>query len=294
MKWAAWILRLIITVLIVSLLTVMTTGYVVNWYVQSLLSSYHIPVQIQAPSVGSVMKGLLGLGSRDSASIKGIDKGKGTGDDNNTRDLANKGLGDDLVHEADELGTEGSGETDPELDIHTEEEIPEDALPVMGGTVKSSAQKEGLSSTGSSAGGPSVTGSTPTGSSTAGSSTREPSMEPSTEDLSHQDSSLADSSAQGSVTDRSSLDASSSDRDRDQVVVITPDDLLQKKDELTADVKEEIFQILMTKLPEDEMQYMTEAMEDGLTESEMIRIQQVLSMHLDKEQYQKVMEFIKK
>ncbi|GJM81411.1 hypothetical protein HMSSN139_39070 [Paenibacillus sp. HMSSN-139] len=50
----------------------------------------------------------------------------------------------------------------------------------------------------------------------------------------------------------------------------------------------------MKKLPQEDMQILTVALEGGLTETEMINIEQILSKHLDKTEYAKVMELLKK
>lgn len=71
----------------------------------------------------------------------------------------------------------------------------------------------------------------------------------------------------------------------DQQVVISPDEMIQKKDELTATEKEQIFNILMKKLPQSEMQKISAAMEDGLTEQELSTIEDTISKYLTKEEY---------
>lgn len=244
MKWVAWLLKLSITVVMVSVLTVATTGYVVNWYIQSLLGSYNIPLEVQSPNLGSMMKGMLGFGGQgtgsknpgsrkvDETDHKNMNASANTGTDGNSAGNSNgdrAGSGS----ENSEGGVSNGNESDrPDEDgVNTGEGIPEDALPVMGGMASGQSQQQ-----------------------------------------SQQD-------ALGN---------------QDQAVVISPDDLLAKKDELPDQQKEEIFNILMSKLPEEEMQKMTAAMEGGLTESEMIEIQQILSKHLDKEQYAKVMDLLKK
>lgn len=267
MKWVAWVVKLSITVVIVSMLTVATTGYVVNWYVQSLLGSYNIPLEVQSLSLGSMMKGMLGFGEKGianknagskSANSEGVDskstnsKGSDIGSENakanaddrdgqaneNINENADENLNENGAANDNGSGSEGSnggGTSHPNHDeMNTGEGIPEDAFPVMGGMSGQSQQSQ-------------------------------------------------------QSQQQDSLDSS-----QDQVVVITPDDLLAKKDELPDQQKEEIFNILMAKLPEEDMRKMTEAMEDGLTESEMIEIQQILSKHLDKEQYSKVMDMLKK
>ncbi|MMZ69321.1 hypothetical protein D1872_321400 [compost metagenome] len=51
--------------------------------------------------------------------------------------------------------------------------------------------------------------------------------------------------------------------------------------------------MLMAKLPQEEMQRITELMEDGLTEKELIEIEQILSKHLNKTEYAKIMDLLK-
>lgn len=92
----------------------------------------------------------------------------------------------------------------------------------------------------------------------------------------------------------SSSQAGQGASDQDQQVVVTPDDLIAKKDELPDKDKEEVFKILMSKLPQEDMQSLTAALEGGLTEEELINIEQILSKHLDKTEYAKVMEILKK
>lgn len=243
MKWLGWILKLCVTIVAVSLLTVATTGYVVNSYIQSLMSSYNLPITGQAPGFGGIMKGMLGFGKAsdragqvegeadqgddankvESGSVADANSGKTEGDSADS-----SGAGGESDRALNGTTTETSGnppsestskdanETDPNGDA------PEDALPVMGGMSAGDALGE------------------------------------------------------------------------DQQVVVTPDDLVAKKEELPDKQKEEIFAILMKKLPQEEMQILTVALEGGLTETEMMNIEQMLSKHLDKTEYAKVMELLKK
>lgn len=49
----------------------------------------------------------------------------------------------------------------------------------------------------------------------------------------------------------------------------------------------------MNKLPPEEMQKISAAMEGGLTEQELQDIQQVLAKYLTKEEYNKLMDLLK-
>ena len=53
-----------------------------------------------------------------------------------------------------------------------------------------------------------------------------------------------------------------------------------------------IFNILMTKVPQDEMQKISTAMEDGLTEDEVKEIQEVISNYVDEKEYEDLMKML--
>ncbi|WP_068778635.1 hypothetical protein [Paenibacillus sp. GM2] len=235
MKWMWRLLKLSVTAIVVSLLTVMTTGYVVNSYIQSLLGSYNIPIAEEAPTLGGMFKGMLGFGGKagnkvadksgtekempdQTADAGGLGTLPGTGSDTGS------GAGDDSAtnQEGSDKTVEGkAGEADKPTGAEQENgQTPEDSVAAMGGISSQSGQ-------------------------------------------------------QGDV-------------------LVTPDDLIARKDQLPDQEKEEVFKILMTKLPQEEMQKLTEAMEDGLTETEMIEIEQVLSKYLDKTEYTKMMNILKK
>lgn len=224
MKWLLKIAKLGLVVVMVTLLTVLTTGYVVNTYIQTLLGSYNLPIAGQTLSLGGMMKGMLGFGSQgDSSDLKdqpapdskgeaGLDPVEASGVD---------GLGEDSTREGQEVNGGDPGSSPVEGDI--EEEAPEGSIPVMGGIAGGAAGAE-----------------------------------------------------------------------QDQQVLVTPDDLLAKKDELSDSEKEEVFATLMSKLPQEEMMRMSELIEGGLTETEMIEIEQILSKHLSTEEYAKILKLLKK
>ena len=212
MKWIGWLLKLSITIVMVSLLTVLTTGYVVNHYIGSLLSSYNIPVASQAPSVVGIFKEMLGLGA-DS----GGKTGNGAVDDS----VGKSNIGVDASSDPSKGTLDQNKDNGKSTSGDTKQDIPDDALPVMGGISSGDSQQEGQ-------------------------------------------------------------------------VIVSPDDLVAKKDGIASTEKEEVFTMLMSKLPEEEMRKLTDAMEGGLTESEIFDIEQILSKYLDKEEYSKMMEILQK
>ncbi|WP_210089888.1 hypothetical protein [Paenibacillus turicensis] len=196
MKWLSWIGRLIITIVVVCLLTVVTTGYVVNYYIERMLSRYHISMTDGGPSVTDIMKGLVGVQSSTTSPTDEESSSKGKDQDKDNMSLPN---------------------------------MP----PATGGANAGNGEASGNSS--------------------------------------------------GNQTSN-----------QKENVVVTPDDLIAKKEGIESKDKEAIFTILMSKLPQEEMQKLTEYMEGGLTEAEVLAIEQMLSKYLDKTEYAKVMEVLKK
>ncbi|MGP0585534.1 hypothetical protein [Paenibacillus timonensis] len=243
MKWLGWILKLCVTIVAVSLLTVATTGYIVNSYIQSLMSSYNLPVTGQAPGFGGIMKGMLGFG-KDSGRTSQVEEEADPGDHVDNVDSSS-------VADADPNKT-GDKSTDP-----------------SGGGGEENGTPSGKTTE--------TSGNPPSGSTGKDANASDPNGD-------------APEDALPVMGGMSAGDALG----EDQQVVVTPDDLVAKKEELPDKQKEEIFAILMKKLPQEEMQILTVALEGGLTETEMMNIEQMLSKHLDKTEYAKVMELLKK
>jgi hypothetical protein len=75
---------------------------------------------------------------------------------------------------------------------------------------------------------------------------------------------------------------------------ITTDEMQGVKDEMSQADKDQIFSLLMLKLPQEALQSISFLMEEGLTEAELIQIQQLLAQYLDTEEYDSMMEILKK
>lgn len=75
---------------------------------------------------------------------------------------------------------------------------------------------------------------------------------------------------------------------------VTTDEMLDVKDEMSQADKDQIFSLLMLKLPQEALQNISFLMEEGLTEDELIQIQQLLAQYLDPEEYDSMMEILKK
>ncbi|SEL17430.1 hypothetical protein SAMN04488688_10358 [Paenibacillus sp. cl141a] len=227
MKWMKWLLKISLTAILVSTLTIVTTGIVVNAYIQSVLSSFNIQLEAEPMGVGGIMKSLLGVGSGtkpDAGSINAakdnrqLEEDQGAADDERESEAGTETNGGAKEDEETSSGSTGtSGETS------NDEEAPDNSLPVMGTNTSESG--------------------------------------------------------------RSSLEG--------QEIVMTPGDIVDRKDRLPTEEKEEIFTMLMNKLPQSEMQKISEAMEDGLTAAELAEIEQGISKYLNPEEFDKLITMLK-
>ncbi|GIO57509.1 hypothetical protein [Paenibacillus cineris] len=236
MKIAQWLLKTVLTVVLISGLTVLTTGAVVNMYVQSLLASFNIQLEGQPTGIGGMMKGMLGLNT-----TKEKEPDKEAASTAHAADDSKSTVGSTNTAETGTGSTEGAGET--------------------AGTGSQTGTNTGEAGSGGSTAG------METGGNADGEGTDAP------------DDALP---VMGQGLSESAMGGQSA---ADQQVVISPDEMIQKKDELTATEKEQIFNILMKKLPQSEMQKISAAMEDGLTEQELSTIEDTISKYLTKEEY---------
>ncbi|MDQ0193675.1 hypothetical protein J2T20_002025 [Paenibacillus wynnii] len=197
---------LLITVL-ASSLSVLTTGIVVNAYIQSVLRSFDIKLDNPVSGISEMVKSLAGMNnnSNETENTEGNQAGSGS------------------------TPTDTSDPKDGSVSKTAEDDIPtpEDALPVM-----------------------------------------------------------------GQVQQDSETSGSESEDALDQQLVMTPEAMNDLKNNLPSGEKVNIFNILMTKVPQEEMQKISTAMENGLTEDEVTEIQEVISKYVDKEEYEDLMKML--
>lgn len=265
MKWISWMVRKTLSIVMIVALTLLTTGYVVNAYVQSLLGMFNIKLEGTSVLGLNIGQGLFGS-KQPSAGEGGVGtNGTSNSTSNNTSngtlngtvggtqgerkptDSSREGLpngsaassstSNSPAHgQESEGGTRGSVTGNPTSE--EEESTPEGALPVMG-----TADDEDTPTTASP------------------------------------------ESATPPVVEERSLE--------EEELVMTPGDLVDRKDELNTQQKQEILSMLMNKLPAEDMQMISTAMEGGLTEKELQDIQQVIAKRLTNEEYTKLMDMLK-
>lgn len=79
-----------------------------------------------------------------------------------------------------------------------------------------------------------------------------------------------------------------------QDIAMTTDELIDSKASMSIEDKDRMLEILMTKLPPDALQTFFNYFEDGLTDQELIDIQQIMAQNLNKEEYEELMIILKK
>lgn len=225
MNWMKWLLKVSLTAILVSTLTIVTTGIVVNAYIQSVLSSFNIQLEAEPMGVGGIMKTMLGMGSgsQPDVSSTNVPKEQESTDKGAASDDPAPGTGADQNGEAKEGTGASTGQPGNSDDPPVDEEAPDNSLPVMGTHTTESE----------------------------------------------------DSSLEG------------------QEIVMSPTDIVDRKGSLSTADKEEIFTMLMNKLPQSEMQKISEAMEDGLTAAELAEIEDGISKYLNPEEFDKLISMLK-
>lgn len=236
MRIMGWLAKVMGLVLLVTTLTVMTTGIIVDSYIQSLLKKFGVQLEGKPFALSDVWGGLLGTGRK--------------------------------APQAD--GTRSSAAPKGE------------AVPAMGGVTVSPESGAG--------GGKASAGSPDARSSSAGAgSSAAPVGGGNTPGAASPG--VSGTGSEGSATDTAQPGSTPGTKDD---VVISRDALAQAKDNLSAADKEQLFSLLISKIPADELQKISTAVEGGLTESELKEIEQIIAKYVSDKEYDKLMGMLKK
>jgi len=200
-KSLAWVGKIVAAGLILSFLSIWTTGYIVTSYVESVLKQFELPVEVPPMAMSGVWGKLWGSDPLLASDVEPEQEGSS----------ANNG------HEPDAKEVFGGIEESPETGGETSGGLP-------GGT----------------------------------------------------DQAGGESGENGTET------------------AVSPDDIASAKDDMTEEDKSLLFELLMTKLPPESWLQISEYMEGGLTDQELTSIQQIMAQHLDKSEYEQMMEILKK
>jgi hypothetical protein len=251
-----WVGRAIAVGLIASFLSIWTTGYIVNSYVESLLKQYNLPLDVQPFALSGVWGKLWGADpvTKDNTGIADAgspsDNSKAQGDDSSSGNSTNSANG--AGTDAGDSTTGGSGK--------------------MTGTEDAS----GKGARGTSSGGASASGS----SSTSGTD-----EDPVAIDAFGQQEEGAVTGVGGGTGPKVEAGGSTA---------ITTEELTEAKNQLSEADKNQLFELLAAKLPQEAWQTISSYTENGLTDEELTNIQQIVAQYLTEEQYKQFMNILKK
>jgi hypothetical protein len=101
-----------------------------------------------------------------------------------------------------------------------------------------------------------------------------------------------------SVWSQTNANGSSIDRagklGADSKMIISAQDFYTKKEKLSDDDKMKVFTILMENLPPDQLQQISQLVEDGITETELQKIDGILRQYVSSKDYEVLMDIMNK
>ncbi|MFD1954624.1 hypothetical protein ACFSL6_10735 [Paenibacillus thailandensis] len=259
-RMTVWLAKLVAAGLIISFLSIWTTGYVVNSYVETLLKQFNIPLETQPMALSGVWGKLWGADPVTAEAPSDTDSD--TDAERETPDSPSEGT---IEGAAGKQG--GAGERDSSAG--NEPSPSPGPLTGIGGGSGASAGAEPPEDGAGAADG-AFGGETPGG--TANGSADAPDASP-------------DSPEEGTA---STLPAD------DTEVAITTDNMTEIKNQMSDADKNKLFGLLMEKLPQEAWQSISAYVENGLTDEELTDVEQIMAQHLSSEEYKQMMEILKK
>lgn len=227
-KIAGWLAKTVAAAILISFLSIWTTGYVVNSYVETLLKQFNIPLEEKPFALSGVWGEL--WGADPAVKSKGntaADSGTSSNSGTDQTQSASGNDGKDKRDSVDAFSQQPSGE-----------------LSDIGG------------------------GTGPKGNSSA--------------------TSTDTNTDHAQTQPHESADASQDE------VAMTTDQLNEAKSQISEADKEKLFSVMMQKLPQEAWQTISKLMEDGLTDSEMTQVQQLMAQHLDRNEYDEMLSILSK
>lgn len=76
-------------------------------------------------------------------------------------------------------------------------------------------------------------------------------------------------------------------------IVVSAEEFTKKKEQLTNEEKNKIFNMLVTRVPQNEIQTISSLMEDGITAGELKQIESILQQYLKPDEYAQMLAMIK-
>ncbi|MGO4545067.1 hypothetical protein AB4Z29_09725 [Paenibacillus sp. 2TAB23] len=255
LKRIGWLGKLVASGLILSFLCIWTTGYIVTSYVESILKQFNLPLEVPPMAMSGVWGKLWGA---DPLVTTDIAEQTEAQEQENTKDTSEA-----KTEDTPEAGNEDSpkASTENNTNANTEDKTEANAQqetekdPPASVDAFSQASDPPLTDIGIGGGTQAGAGSAP------------------------------DS---GTVVEEGVAGIDGSE------TAMTTDELTEVKEQMSDKDKDELFGLLMSKLPQESWQTISQYIENGLTEQELTAIQQIMAQHLDKTEYTQMMDILKK
>lgn len=284
-KMTSWLAKAVAAALIVSFLSIWTTGYIVNSYVETVLKQFNIPLQTQPFALSGMWGKLWGADApggsetadKDKAAKDGSGAAKGTVEAENGSASGASGSG--------EGGTAGSGS-----DSGSGEDGSPPSVDAFGqeGETYTSGTGSGPKAYGSAAdSGEGEAGTAPDGAASgvpdspaagAGGVSEEGGGDDGAADAAEDDRGAQAGADGGALTPSAS---------------VSTEQMNEAKQQMSAADQSELF-TLMAKLPQEAWQTIAGYLEDGLTQEELTGTDQILAQNLSRDEYEKIKEILKK
>ncbi|MFC4778319.1 hypothetical protein ACFO9Q_16095 [Paenibacillus sp. GCM10023252] len=294
-KMAGWLAKIVAAGLMISFLSIWTTGYIVNSYVETLLKQFNVPLETKPFALSGVWGNLWGAGGNEHAS--GADDKVG-GDEGAVGGTAGNGGGESAVGGTANDGSSGS--TDGGTAGNDGEDSADDGTASGAAGDGDASTDDGDASangTGDGAdtddhGTASGDGDTPP---VAIDAFQDEEQDPLT-GIGGGSGPKANSGAtpSSSPTPNGESAGTSGTDPKDTETAVSAEDLNDVKNEMSSEDKDRLFALLMTKLPQEAWQSISTYAENGLTKDELTNVQQIMAQHLNKEEYEQMMDILKK
>ncbi|MBU7318844.1 hypothetical protein [Paenibacillus oleatilyticus] len=82
--------------------------------------------------------------------------------------------------------------------------------------------------------------------------------------------------------------------EQDRKVVVSSEEVTKKKEQLSEADKAKIFSLMVSRVPQEDMQTISKLMEDGITAGELKEIERLLQKSLKSDEYKQLMDLIQK
>ncbi|QYR21732.1 hypothetical protein KZ483_01415 [Paenibacillus sp. sptzw28] len=290
-KIAGWLVKTIAAGLIVSFLSIWTTGYVVNSYVETLLKQYKIPLDVKPYAMSGVWGGLWGANPELKQDAKQNAASPKTEDSSGVSGSGSSKAGESSVTGGS--SSENSGAADGSIVTGRESGSSENT----GSTGGSTAAGSGSGTSGTD-GSPATGGTSGSAEDKADSGKEAPLAVDAYGDI--DSGPLTDIGGgtgpkgnSGATSGNGSSGTQAGEASEDGMAMST-DQLNQAKSNMSEADKEQLFNLIMKKLPQDAWQRISVLLENGLTNEEMTEVQQLFAQHLDRSEYDSMMKILKK